>query len=701
MKPISFSWLSLRQRLTLLICILLLSFAIIFGWISYFGVKKATVTSGHDRLQTLSHQVSTMLSGNIRNFILGTYTVSRRPAIKQYLLSGGMDSVAAATKLLADLRKDSLYVRVELRNADRNPLLTSVRENGNIDANIDTLLSTVSGTSTDSGKVGRLYAINNAVYFPIVSPITEKNKLLGYIVRWRQMKVTPQSLQHLSALMGTGAKLYIGNADHRLWTDMIEIVPSLFSGMPRKNTIVEYTGTENNSMIASVRTIANSNWLVVVEFSKTTMMEPANNFLYWLIAAGSILLAMGALGGWLLIRNISEPIKKLTKASSDIAAGNYSLLVQVERRDELGKLARAFNAMTAQVKKSQNELQKRAENYKLLFEKNPMPMWIIDRVHFKVLDANEAAIRHYGYSRSEFLNLNAIDLRPAEDASDYRAYANNRPNGFATGLWRHKKKDQTVIMVDVISDDIVYQDQPARIILAQDVTERLRAEAELVRHRITQQALITETTIQAQEKEREELAKELHDNVNQILASTKLYLEIAKSGNDKMLAEAISKSYDSVNLAIGEIRQLSKQLVPPSLDNTLIDAVIDLVDEIKNITSIAISLSSANFNEASLDENIKLALYRIIQEQVNNILKHAKASNVLIEISTDTYNVYLNISDDGVGFDTGKKSKGIGLRNIDSRIKFYNGTAEIKSGTGKGCKLQISVPLNRQIALAV
>ena len=96
-------------------------------------------------------------------------------------------------------------------------------------------------------------------------------------------------------------------------------------------------------------------------------------------------------------------------------------------------------------------------------------------------------------------------------------------------------------MVDIIADDITYKGQQARLVLAHDVTEKLKVQAELVRNRITQQELITETTILAQEKEREELGKELHDNVNQILASTKLYLELARNGGDDILSEAIEK----------------------------------------------------------------------------------------------------------------------------------------------------------------
>src|SRR6185369_15994277 len=241
---------------------------------------------------------------------------------------------------------------------------------------------------------------------------------------------------------------------------------------------------------------------------------------------------------WLMSRQISEPLRKLTGAASELAAGNYSSIVQVDRHDELGKLARAFNAMAIRVRNSQKELGNKAQNYKLLFESNPMPIWIVTNSNLMIIDVNEAAINHYGYSREEFIKLKSTDLRPEEDVEKYLASISRESTAKNNrGIWRHKKKDGTVIMVDVITDDIMYQDKPAKLVLANDITEKLKAEAELVRHRIMQQEIITETTIQVQEKEREELGKELHDNINQILASTKLYLEIARRGNTEMLPE--------------------------------------------------------------------------------------------------------------------------------------------------------------------
>jgi PAS domain S-box-containing protein len=680
----------------------LLTVILVFGWVSYIGVKKAELKVGQDRLQTLSEQLSTMLSGNTHNFISTTHAIANKPAIKKYLLSNGHDSAEEVLKLLQELRKDSLYVRVELRNADHVEILNSTKEGVRINANIDSLLFINPHAKPDSGKVGKLYAVGNLIYYPTVATVTEQNRLLGYVVRWRQMASTPKSLEQLSQLMGAGAKLYIGNADRTLWTDMIRIVPPPPINEQSKNNISEYSRAKNNRVIASMHPVTNSMWLVVVELSKEKIIESSNRFLYWLIIAGLILLIIGIFTAWLMSRNISTPLQNLTIAASAIAAGNYSSPVQVNRRDELGKLARAFNAMASQVKSSQLKLEEKAQKYKLLFEKSPMPMWIISRSTLDILDVNEAAINHYGYSEEEFLKLNAKDLRPKEDEEKYLAHSGKDFHGrVGSGVWRHKKKDGTIIMADIIADDIIYKEKPARLILANDVTEKLKAEAELSRQFFLRQKLITETSMQAQEKEREEIGKELHDNINQILASTKLYLEIVLSGNEEMLPDAVKKSYDNVNLAINEIRQLSKQLVPPALEETLSNAIKDLVHEIQLASGILIKTEIERFEEQLLNENLKLIIYRIAQEQINNIVKHSHAKHVNIRLETRFDHVNLIIRDDGVGFDTNKKPKGIGLRNIASRVGFYNGTVNIESEPGKGCIMEISIPLRQEENVSV
>lgn len=353
-------------------------------------------------------------------------------------------------------------------------------------------------------------------------------------------------------------------------------------------------------------------------------------------------------------------------------------------KDRLQRLPNAIEAalekfrLAKENKRSHEELKASERKYKLLFESNPMPMWIVSQKDMRIIDVNAAAIKHYSYSREEFLQFHANDLLTEDEEQ--------------TGIWKHQRKDGSFIKLEMIAHDIIYEDQPAKLILTNDITEKLRAEAELARQRKMRQKLITETSIKAQEREREAIGIELHDNINQLLAAAKLYMDYAIT-KDKLQSERLEQSRENISQAIAEIRKLSKSLVAPSLgDETLVHIIQSLLNDFRLTTSLQIELVADHLNEAILSDEEKLMFYRIMQEQMNNIIKHAKAKKVIITFETTSSETRLSVQDDGVGFDTSRHSPGIGLRNISTRASNHDGKVNIISSVGNGCLLEVSIP---------
>lgn len=232
----------------------------------------------------------------------------------------------------------------------------------------------------------------------------------------------------------------------------------------------------------------------------------------------------------------------------------------------------------------------------------------------------------------------------------------------------------------------------------QDITDKKELEKKLLKQEVDKQKVIAQAVVNAQEKERAEIGKELHDNVNQILSTAKLYLELAQTDDNSRL-ELINRSTNNISLAINEIRTISRSLVPPSIgDLGLIDSVQDLVENIKATKRLHVEFYYSGTIDNILDEKRKLMLFRIIQEQVNNVLKHASAKNLVIELIADSegHAVDLTISDDGKGFELDKvrSKKGVGLSNIASRAQLFNGSVHIVTALGEGCKLKINVPIS-------
>lgn len=142
-----------------------------------------------------------------------------------------------------------------------------------------------------------------------------------------------------------------------------------------------------------------------------------------------------------------------------------------------------LNAVLEQrVAERTQELYKSEQKYRHLFENNPMPMWVIDIATFHFLDVNEAAVAHYGFSRQEFLSMTALDIRPAAEVATFKQAHHPpsiNPGQYNRGLWKHRKKDGTIIDVEIIAHDIHFEGTIARMILSNDVTARIKAEEAL------------------------------------------------------------------------------------------------------------------------------------------------------------------------------------------------------------------------------
>ncbi|MCU7551763.1 sensor histidine kinase [Chitinophagaceae bacterium LB-8] len=204
--------------------------------------------------------------------------------------------------------------------------------------------------------------------------------------------------------------------------------------------------------------------------------------------------------------------------------------------------------------------------------------------------------------------------------------------------------------------------------------------------------LITEAVIQAQESERSLIGLELHDNINQVLTTVKLHNEMVLEGvgDPKILLPRASQYLQE---CISEIRDLSKRLSAPTLGKiSLEESVKDLIESINLTSKVKITSQLSGLNSQLLKKDVHIGVYRILQEQLNNVLKHAEASEVFVHLEHDGSKLRLSIKDNGRGFVVHRHKSGIGLMNMQTRAENLNGTFEVESKPGHGCKVEVVVP---------
>ena len=229
---------------------------------------------------------------------------------------------------------------------------------------------------------------------------------------------------------------------------------------------------------------------------------------------------------------------------------------------------------------------------------------------------------------------------------------------------------------------------------------KLKQKALLQAEVIHQQDMATRGIIEAEERERKRIAADLHDGVGQLFSAVRLNLgglleriDLPDQA-DVVLAQ---KTIAMVDESCREVRTIAHQMMPNILLKTgLVSAVRDFINKV-DAQALKITLQSAGLNDP-LDDNTGLVLYRVIQECVNNVIKHANASRLDIQLSRDEQGISLMVEDNGKGFDAGDKGKfeGIGLKNIITRLDYLKGTADFSSAPGKGTLVAIYIPLSQE-----
>ena len=231
-------------------------------------------------------------------------------------------------------------------------------------------------------------------------------------------------------------------------------------------------------------------------------------------------------------------------------------------------------------------------------------------------------------------------------------------------------------------------DEPSGILLiAEDVTDKIATEK-----------LVIRTIIETQEKERNRFASDLHDSLGQQLSGIRFYISALQSNSkDPSLGQQFNKTLSSIDNAIQELRDICFNLMPRTLErHTLkfslgeLATKFDVGDRLK--LSVNYSATTPDLTKA-----FEIACFRIIQEFLNNAMKHGKASkvDVKIHVPKNSKDLIIDLKDNGSGFDTKtlKDKSGMGLRNIQTRVESYFGSYKITSSKGKGTNMMLKFPL--------
>lgn len=215
------------------------------------------------------------------------------------------------------------------------------------------------------------------------------------------------------------------------------------------------------------------------------------------------------------------------------------------------------------------------------------------------------------------------------------------------------------------------------------------------------QRQMLESSLEVQEVERRRIAKDLHDEVGAMLSATKMSLnQMVRKIDSTDLSTLAQQTKELLDESISQVRRISKELVPSTLEEFgLVSALDEFIQKIHVASGVLFVLNHEGIipPDKRFDKKIELTVYRIAQELVNNALKHAQANEISLILKEQTNHLIFEFNDDGIGFDIEKVQKnvkkGLGLKNIESRLSVVNGTFVQKSELGKGTQSYIEIPI--------
>jgi signal transduction histidine kinase len=251
-----------------------------------------------------------------------------------------------------------------------------------------------------------------------------------------------------------------------------------------------------------------------------------------------------------------------------------------------------------------------------------------------------------------------------------------------------------ILAVAVISFVVYYQ---RRLMQAQADKQKLETEA--------QQRMLS-ATIQTQESERKRIAKDLHDEIGALLAAVRL--GIIQISSDKTTgafgAEKARETKSLIEETLKNVRRISQDLMPATLEKFgLISALGELCQKLEKTSGIRMDFTDPAW-KLRLKPQSELAIYRMVQELINNALKHAESTKISINLQKTATHLYLSVSDDGRGFDLAHAQSrpngagGLGLSSVESRISLLNASIRYDTAPGRGTHIEIAVPLESNIA---
>lgn len=480
--------------------------------------------------------------------------------------------------------------------------------------------------------------------------------------------------------------------------------PCMDEPLSPEGKVSVYRRDGGTGMLVACAPVSGLDWCVVIQQPLAEAFLPMQAVALQSLGLLAVMLAVAVVASIVLARLFSVPLNMLLTGTYRIGRGDLDHRIDLQRKDEIGRLSSAFDRMVEDLKGWSLKLRESEERYRLTAESVQDVIFSLDKAG-RLLFVNKRAEAVSGYTLGELEGRKCVEFLSRKSRETVIGmFGKTLPRNMQQGIELEAElltRDRIRRVLEIKLVQVFNSSKRLQFYgVARDITQRKEAERKLLEYQQQLRSLASQLSL-TEARERKRIAADLHDRIGQALALTRIKLGTLKagSGSAKQI-RSIDETIDLIDVTIREVRTLIFNLSSPLLYEVGLKAALEqLVEQFQDEHGILISLEDDELPKP-IDIDGSVVLFQAVRELMLNVVKHARARHIRVSINCRNNSIEITVQDDGAGFDVSRnafrpgREGGYGLFSIRERLEYLGGSLAVESLPGRGTRAALALELN-------